>query len=140
MSHRTMGEIVRRQRPETLPATATVREACRRMHARRIGAVLVTHDDGRLAGIFTGRDVVGRVVAEGLDPSATPLGDVMTPRPDTIGPKAPAIEALRAMNDSGYRHMPVVEGASILGIVSRGDFRGLELARLDDETGYWEIM
>ena len=140
MSHRTMSEIVRRQQPVTLPATATVQEACRLMHEKRIGAILILDAEGRLAGVLTGRDVVGRVAAPGRDPCSTSLAEVMTHRPDTISPKAPAIEALRIMSDGGYRHLPVVEGAALLGIVSRGDFRGLELARHDEETGYWEIM
>lgn len=140
MTNRTLAEIVRRQNPETLPFSATVQDACRVMRDRKIGAILVTGGDGLLAGLFTGRDAVGRVLAEALDPATTCLGTVMTSGPDTIGPKAHAIDALRAMQDRGYRHMPVVEGSRIVGIVSRGDFNGLERARLDEETGFWEIL
>jgi CBS domain-containing protein len=135
-----MAEIVRRQHPETLPVTATVQEACRLMRDRRIGAILVTGRDGRLLGLVTGRDVVARVVAEALDPTTTPLGTVMTAKPDTIGPQAHAIDALRLMQDGGYRHVPVVDGTRITGIVSFGDFKGMERARLDEETGIWEIL
>ena len=49
-----------------------------------------------------------------------------------------AIDALRLMEDCGCRHLPVVENGTVVGIVSRGDFRGLELDRLDEETGIWE--
>jgi CBS domain-containing protein len=135
-----MGEIVRRQNPATLPASATVQEACRAMRDLRIGAMLVTGPDGGLVGLFTGRDAVTRVGAEACDPTRTTLAEVMTPKPDTIGPKAHAIEALRLMSDAGYRHLPVTDGPRIVGIVSKGDFLGLERARLDDETGYWEIL
>jgi len=137
MTNRSMEEIVRHQHPVTMPATASVRDACAEMHQRRIGAVLVTDAEGGLAGIFTGRDLV-RIVAAGEDPGATMLHSVMTPNPDTMPPGHHAIDALRVMRDGGFRHIPVVDGGKILGIVSRGDFRGLEHDRLDVETGYWE--
>lgn len=140
MVNRSMNEIVRRQHPATLPITATVQDACQLMRERRIGAVLVTGRDGRLLGLFTGRDAVGRVLADALDPRTTPLGTVMTSGPDTLGPNAHAIQALRMMQDGGYRHVPILDGIKIVGIVSFGDFEGMERARLDDETGIWEIL
>jgi CBS domain-containing protein len=140
MSNRKLGEIVRRQSAVTLPITATVQEACRQMRDRRVGAVLVTEGDGRLSGLFTGRDAVARVVAEALDPATTTLEAVMTVQPDTLGPNANAIDALRMMQDGGYRHIPIMDGSRIAGIVSHGDFSGMEHARLDEETGFWEIL
>lgn len=140
MTNRSMAEIVRRQHPAMLPDTATVQEACRMMRDRRIGAMLVTDRDGHLAGLFTGRDAVVRVLAEARDPTTTALRAVMTKRPDTLGPQHHAIDALRMMQDGGYRHMPITDGTRIVGIVSLGDFEGMERARLDEETGYWEIL
>ena len=140
MANRSMTEIVRRQNPATLPVTATVQEACRIMRDRRIGAILVIGPDGRLAGLVTGRDMVGRVLAQALDPANTQLAGVMTASPDTLGPRAHAIDALRMMRDGGYRHVPILDGEAIVGIVSLGDFHGLERARLDTETGLWEAM
>ena len=139
MTNRRMEEIVRNQHPVTMQTTASVREASACMHERKIGAVLVTDETGRLAGIFTGRDLV-RLVAEGTDIGATPLASAMTRDPHTMPPGRTAIEALRAMRDGGFRHVPVVDEGQIVGIVSRGDFRGLEHDRLDEETGYWERM
>lgn len=140
MTNRSLAEIIKRQNPATLAATGSVQEACRVMRDRRIGAILVTAADGMLAGVFTGRDAVGRVLAEGLDPATTNLGAVMTAQPDTMGSQAHAIDALRIMQDGGYRHLPVLDGKRIVGIVSQGDFLGLERARLDEETGFWEIL
>jgi CBS domain-containing protein len=134
---RTMSDIVRQQDPLTLPPEATVREACRRMRERRVGAVLVTDGDRRLVGIFTGRDAVHRVLAEGKS-ARTRLSEVMTRNPTTLPPGRTAIEALRQMEDGRYRHLPVVDGGRLVGIVSRFDFNGLELDRLDEETGLWE--
>jgi CBS domain-containing protein len=137
--NREMAEIIRNQEPLTLPPTATVKEACKCMHERKVGAILVTKGKGELVGIFTGRDVV-RVAAEGKDAAATPLRQVMTPDPDCLPPRHTAIHALRLMRDGGFRHVPVVHEGVVIGIVSRGDFRGLEQDRLDEETGIWERM
>ncbi len=137
MTDRSMAEIIRNQTPVTMPATASVQAACKAMHKRRIGAVLVTDAKGKLTGIFTGRDAV-RFLAAGKDPAATTLRAVMTRKPHTMPPGRTAIEALRLMRDGGFRHVPVVEEEVVVGIVSRGDFRGLEHDRLDVETGYWE--
>jgi CBS domain-containing protein len=135
---RKISEVVRRREPVTLPPSATIREACRCMREHRIGAVLVTEEDRRLLGIFTGRDAVHRVLAEGKSASRTTLADVMTRDPDTMPPVKAAIEALRLMEDGRYRHLPVVEDGKVVAIISRFDFSGIELDRLDEETGLWE--
>ena len=101
---RKMSDIVRNQDPVTLPPSANVREACQCMRDRRIGAVLVTEGDQRLLGIFTGRDAVHRVLAEGKSAARTKLAEVMTRDPDTIPPGKTAIEALRLMEGGRYRH------------------------------------
>jgi CBS domain-containing protein len=138
MTMRQVSEMVSHQNPVTLPPSATVQHACACMRDRRVGAVLVTEGGRQLVGIFTGRDAVSRVLAEGRDAAETPLEQVMTRNPDTMPPGQTAIEALRLMQDGGYRHLPVVMRGKVVGIVSRGDFRGLEEARLDEETGLWE--
>ncbi len=137
---RTMADLVRDQDPLMFPPDATVKEAARRMRERRVGAVLVAEDDERLVGIFTGRDAVGRVLAEGRDPAKTTLADVMTYNPETMTPRHSAIEALRLMQDTHCRHLPIVHEGKIVGIVSHGDFRGIEQDRLDEETGLWERL
>jgi CBS domain-containing protein len=135
---RHISEIVRDQQPVTLSTKTTVKHACQCMRDRRVGAVLVTDKDHRLVGIFTGRDALCRVLAEGRDAAETTLGEVMTGEPCTMPPATPAIEALRLMRDGGFRHVPVVAGGKVVGVASHGDFRGLEHARLDEETGLWE--
>jgi len=135
---RRMSDIVRHQNPLILRPTATVKHACECMRERRVGAVLVANDDRRLLGIFTGRDAVCRMLAEGKGAGATVLSEVMTRNPDTLPPKTTAIEALRMMQDGGYRHLPVIDAGRIVGVVSKGDFRGVEQDRLDEETGIWE--
>jgi CBS domain-containing protein len=135
---RKMSDLVRNQDPVSLPPSATVREACQCMRDRRIGAVLVTEGDRRLVGIFTGRDAVHRVLAEGKSADRTTLAEVMTCDPNIMPPGKMAIEALRLMEDGRYRHLPIVDDGKVVGIVSRIDFSGMELDRLDEETGLWE--
>ena len=135
---RRMADLVRHQNPLILRSSATVREACRHMRDRRVGAVLVADDDENLLGIFTGRDAVHRVLAEGKSATRTRLAQVMTPSPTAMPPHTTAIEALRLMEDGRYRHVPIVDNGKIVGVVSRFDFSGIELDRLDEETGLWE--
>jgi CBS domain-containing protein len=135
---RRISDIVRNQNPLTLPPSATVKHACERMRERKVGAVLVTDEDQRLLGIFTGRDAIGRVLAEGKNPETILLSEVMTHQPQTVPPERSAIDALRLMFDIGCRHIPIVENDKVVGVVSRFDFCGLEVDRLDEETGLWE--
>lgn len=136
---RIVPDVIDNQHLLEMPRTATVRAAAQAMRDRRVGAVLVG-ENRALEGIFTERDMVNRVVAEGRDPDRTTLADVMTANPDTIAPHATAIDALRRMQDGGFRHLPVVDRGRLVGIVSRRDFFGMEKARLDDESGLWETV
>ena len=138
MIHRPMRDVIVRRQPVTLPPDATVRDACIEMRNHRIGAVLVTDEAGRLVGIFTGRDAICRMLAEGLDPRETRLHEVMTADPEVLGPSHRALDALRLMRDCGFRHVPVIDGERLLGVVSRGDFHGGEVAHLEDESHLWE--
>jgi CBS domain-containing protein len=137
---RTLSDIVLNQRPLTMAPAACVRDACKRMQEHRAGSVLVTDERGQLVGIFTGRDAVNRVLAAGRNPDTTALADVMTPKPATMTPEKSAIEALRLMWDGGFRHIPVVDCGRLVGVVSRGDFKGTERDRLDEERDLWEHM
>lgn len=136
MTNRSISFIVKEQDPLVMGPGDTLRQACASMYERHVGAVLVS-DHGRLVGIVTGRDIV-HALADGRNGLDTPLAKVMTAEPDTIAPDAKAIDALRMMSDGGYRHLPVVADGRVIGIVSRGDFKGLELDRLEDETSLWE--
>ena len=135
---RKMADMVRNQDPVTLPPEATVKDACERMRDRRIGAVLIIEADRRLVGIYTGRDAVHRVLAAGKNAARTTLAEVMTRDPNAMPPGNTAIEARRLMEDGRFRHLPIVDDGKVVGIVSRFDFSGIELDRLDEETGLWE--
>ncbi|WP_333795424.1 CBS domain-containing protein [Hyphomicrobium sp.] len=119
-----------------MQATDSVQKACEAMRERRVGSVLVVDQHRQLIGIFTGRDAV-RLLAGGKG-GGTSLEHAMTPHPVTISPQQKAIDALRAMSDGGFRHLPVVDRGQILGVVSRADFKGQEIDRLDEEEGLAE--
>ena len=139
MTNRKLAYIVKDQKPLVLSADETVQHACRSMWERRTGSVLVVDSQQRLKGIFTGRDAV-RLLAKGEDAAATLLAKAMTPKPVTVTPDSRAIDALRAMSDGGFRHVPVIEDGSICGVVSRADFTGIEIDRLDEEEHLCECI
>jgi CBS domain-containing protein len=139
MPDRKLAYILKDQKPVVLALHDTVEQACRCMWERRVGSVLVTDEHQRLRGIFTGRDAV-RMVAQGSDPSKTPLSEAMTPDPVTLKPQSRAIDALRAMNEGGFRHLPVLDDGRIWGVVSRGDFSGVEIDRLEEEIHLAECI
>lgn len=112
-------EILRRFDPIMLPPNATVMMAARHMRARNDTAVLITEGD-TLLGIFTERDGISRVLAEGKDPVETTLADVMTDNPNTVGPHDSADEIVRLMEALQCRHLPIVEDGKTVGVVSRG--------------------
>lgn len=139
MRERTMAEIIRDQHPLSMRPDASIADACAAMHQRRVGAVLVTDHNARLAGIFTGRDAV-RCLAQARDARHTKLRDVMTTNPVTLTPEQTAMEALRMLDNCGFRHLPVCRDGKLVGVVSRYDFRAMEHARLDEETGFFEVL
>lgn len=98
----------------------TVADAARLMKRGNVGALLVV-DTTRLVGIFTERDALFRVLAEGRSPALTRLEDVMTAQPQTIHPDEPFVRALRIMHEGKFRHLPVVEFERPLGMVSVRD-------------------
>ena len=104
----------------------------KRMAENSCGSILVM-DEGRMAGIFTERDVMVRVVAAGRDPAKTKLREVMTADPDTIGADEPVTTAVRRMDEGAYRHLPVVEGGEVVGVLSIRDIPVLELGRMAEE-------
>ena len=79
-------------------------------------------------------------LAQGRDAATTRLGEVMTAKPATMSPEQTAIDALRLMWDGGFRHLPLVRNGKVLGVVSRGDFKGLELSHHEDERDLWEHL
>ncbi|KAL1347009.1 hypothetical protein HN51_020530 [Arachis hypogaea] len=101
----------------TIPDGTTVYDACRRMAARRVNAVLLTDSNALLSGILTDKDVASRVIAEGLLPEQTPVSKVMTRTPIFVTSDTLAIEALQKMVQGKFRHLPVVENGEVIAML-----------------------
>lgn len=109
---------------------ASVLEAARMMNEHHIGSLVVL-EGARLQGIFTERDVMRRVVAEGRNPDTTPVGDVMTHPVACAAPHTAYTELCTVMRKKRIRHLPVVEDDQVLGMISIGD---LNRADHDDQV------
>jgi len=110
----------------------TVLETVRAMVERNIGAVPVIHN-GELVGIFSERDLMRRVVAEGRDPRATCMAEVMTDDPLAVGTGEDLETCMTLMRRHGFRHLPVCHEGHLVGIVSLRDILLHDLNEKDDE-------
>ena len=126
MSERTIRSIIEGQELITATVTTTVMEAAQVMRAANVGAIMVL-DAERLVGVFTERDALFRIVAQGLDARTTTVAEVMTRNPQTISPDCHFVQALHLMHDGRFRHVPVVENEALVGVVSARDALGPEL-------------
>ena len=131
MSRRLIREIIADRPLVTASRTMTVRAAAILMAEKRIGALLVVEGE-RIAGIFTERDVLNKVLAGRLDPDSTPLAQVMVANPQTIRAAKPLAYALHMMAEGGFRHVPVVDDEGVpLGMVSARDALGQDMVELE---------
>jgi CBS domain-containing protein len=117
----------------SIPTNATVREAVALLAERRIGAIPVT-DGGSVAGIFSERDVILCLSGDGAAVLEWPVARVMTAPAITIEPSVGVLAALSQMSRRRIRHLPVVEGGRLTGIVSIGDLVAYRIARIEEEA------
>ena len=110
---------------ETITPDATVLDAANLMNRRRIGAVCVVKGDD-MVGVFTERDILTRVVSARLDPATTKVADVMTSPVITCGSRGEASDCASVMSHKHIRHLPVVDGGKLVGMVSTGDLMALQ--------------
>lgn len=109
---------------------ASVLDAIRQMAERHIGALLVI-DDGRLEGIVSERDYARKVILKGRSSQSTAVREIMTAPVITIGPDDTVDAAMRLMTERRIRHLPVLRGGKLIGVVSIGD---LVRAVIDDQA------
>ena len=124
MIDRPVGDVLKGKASPNLlsvAATATVADAVALMDEKGLGSVLVRDGNGRMAGIFTERDLMRRVVRQGRDPKTTAMSAVMSPEVRQVPATESILEVLRIMVEHGYRHMLVSEGGSPAGVVSTRD-------------------
>jgi CBS domain-containing protein len=120
----TVADVIRAREIEeviSVPASATVAEAVATMAERRIGAVLLMTEDGLVAGIFSERDLLTRVVHAARDPATTPVSLVMTRDVRFVSPGTTIEAALALMWVQRFRHLLVIDGPVVHGLVSMRD-------------------
>ncbi len=112
-----LSALIKNQTPITLPPSTTVIEAAKKMADHLIGSILVLQGEN-LVGIFTERDLLNRVVAKGLDPEKIELKQVMSKNVTTIPVQETVENCFKKMEETKCRHIPVVDGIKIVGIVT----------------------
>jgi CBS domain-containing protein len=129
----TIYDVVKDQHMERVESTQTVLEAVRLMVKHNIGALPVLRD-GELAGIFTERDLMKRVVAEGRDPASTPVSEAMTPNPVTVDIHESIENCMVMMKEHQFRHLLLCDGKKLMGMVSLRDMLLRDLTEKDNEV------
>ena len=108
----------------TAQADEQLEDAADRMHWHQVGALPV-FDGQHLVGIITERDLTA-ALAEGADPTSTPVSDYMTPAPAVLGADSDLAEAVHTMLELGVRHLPVVQNGRLVGVLSIRDLLAAE--------------
>ena len=126
-------DVIRDREPYSLKESASVLEAAQFMAQRRIGAVCVLDEEGKLIGVFSERDILNRVVVPRQDPAVITLGEVASPLRAVISCDETPHQALERMEQIGTRHLPVVDGEKWVGMLSIRDLLRVELSEQGDE-------
>ena len=126
-------DVIRDREPYSMKATAFVMEAAEFMAQRKIGAVCVLDEEGKLIGVFSERDLLNRVVVPRHDASTMKLGDVTSPLRAVIRCDETPQQALERMEEIGSRHLPVLDGEKWVGMLSMRDLLRVELGEQGDE-------
>jgi CBS domain-containing protein len=129
----TLRELVKDRRLYSVDAGRTVLEAARYMMEHNVGAVPVLRS-GDLVGILSERDIMNRVVAVGRTPGTTDVSEVMTPNPRAVPADETIEECLFIMREFGFRHLPIVEGKQLKGLVSLRDVLMHQAAEIERQT------
>jgi CBS domain-containing protein len=126
-------DVIRDREPYSLRDTASVLEAAEFMATRKIGAVCVLDNEGKLIGVFSERDILNRVIVPRQDPATITLGAVASPLRAVIRCDETPHQALERMEQIGTRHLPVVDGEKWVGMLSIRDLLRVELSEQGDE-------
>ena len=126
-------DLVKDRRVYSIDADNTVLEAARFMMEHNIGALPVLRN-GELAGIFSERDIMNRVVAVGRMPGTTKVSEVMTPNPKAVGIDETVENGLFLMREFGFRHLPITAGKQLKGLISLRDLLLRYLAQKESES------
>ena len=121
----TVGDLLRIKgaKVETITAAEPLLEAIRRMSEKHIGCLAVVTQAGKLSGILSERDVLWKVIAAGKSPKTHAVKDAMTPlkQMDTVTPAQTVEECMGLISGRRHRHLPVLAGGKLVGMISIGD-------------------
>jgi CBS domain-containing protein len=132
----TIRQLLKDRQTYTVEGQQSVLDVAKFMVERKIGAVPVL-DGGKLVGIFSERDIMKRVLVEGKDPKKAKVSDVMTPNPLVVTADESFDNCMILMKQHGFRHLPILDGAKLLGLVS---LRDLLLHEVDEKDGEVKMM
>ena len=118
----------------TLPTDATIAEAVELLNGRKIGAVVVTTDKGKVAGILSERDVVRHLGKDWSALASRPVSEVMTKDVVTMSRRATVAEVMERMTERRIRHLPIVDNGELVGIVSIGDVVKRKIEETEQEA------
>ena len=138
MAERTVSQSMAHRNVVSLAPSASVHEAACVMTRANCGSVLILEPPDILLGILTERDLMTRVLARGLDPERTTAREVMTPNPICVAPETLVSDAVVLMLERGFRHLPLVAGAKILGVFSVRDALPREIGTALSQTEFNE--
>ncbi|HXJ90717.1 MAG TPA: CBS domain-containing protein [Candidatus Binatia bacterium] len=129
----TLRDLIKDRRVYTVDANRTVLEAARYMMENNVGAVPVLRN-GDLAGILSERDIMNRVVAVGRTPGTTVVSEVMTANPRAVAADESIEECLFIMHEFGFRHLPIVDGKELKGLISLRDVLMHQAAEIERQA------
>lgn len=130
---KTLRDLVQNRKVYSVEASRTVLEASRFMMEHNVGAVPVLRD-GQLIGILSERDIMNRVVAVGRTPGTTSVTEVMTPNPRAVSTDENLEECLFIMKEFGFRHLPIVDGRELKGLISLRDVLMHQATEIERQT------
>lgn len=130
---KTLRDLIKDRRLYSVESNRSVLEAARYMMEHNIGALPVLRD-GALAGILSERDIMNRVVAVGRTPGTTAVSEVMTANPRAVPADESIEECLFIMREFGFRHLPIVEGKELRGLVSLRDVLMHQAAEIEAQA------
>ncbi len=133
MHRKIIPDIVEATNVLTMTAGDSAQEAAKQMASKNVAAMIISDSAGLITGIVTERDLCQKVMAKGLDPASTSVGEIMTTNPDTLSPDDSASDALELMQTRKYRHLPVLQDGKCQAVVSVRDLYSAVKETLEED-------
>ncbi|MFA9421723.1 MAG: CBS domain-containing protein [Gammaproteobacteria bacterium] len=131
-----LAELLRQRSDEVfkIKATDCIADAANELTKKKIGALLVEDDSGKIVGILSERDIVGGMGPHGADLHDVPVSELMTTKIVKCSPNDTVLEAMAMMTDRRIRHLPVFDGEDLVGLISVGDLVKCRISEVQAEA------